>query len=182
MLFPSFFRVVRRWQVSQSETVCPRCGTLVVTGSRVMSQSEDVVAKPDTKVFLQRAANFRSLFKTSVPSKQSRATASRFRSSTLLLFLLLERDVLKFVDFDAAHQCQKQVIAGTFLTLFSFHDNGVRERRPPPSPPSTLPRSAAGLFRRYQLGCHQGRSLENSLSSSRDDHMRSFCCFSGLAR
>ena len=74
-----------------------------------MSQSEDVVAKPDTEVFFQRAAIFRSLFKTSVPSKQSRATASRFRSSTLMLFLLLEWDLLKFVDFDALHQCQKQV-------------------------------------------------------------------------
>ena len=32
----AFFGVVRRWQVSQSETVSPRCGTLVVTRSRVM--------------------------------------------------------------------------------------------------------------------------------------------------
>ena len=50
------------------------------------------------RFFLLRAAIFRSLLRTSVPSKQSLATASRFRSSTLLFLLLLERDLLRFVD------------------------------------------------------------------------------------
>ena len=66
------------------------------------ASSEDVVTKPDTEVLL-RAAIFRSLLKTSVPSKQRLAAASRFRSSTLML-LLLERDVLSVVDRDAVHQ------------------------------------------------------------------------------
>ena len=43
-------------------------------------------------------------------TEQSLAAASRFDSSTLMFLLLLERDQLKFVDRDAVHQCQKQII------------------------------------------------------------------------
>ena len=101
--FPSFLGVVRRWQVSQSETVSPRCGTLVVTRSRVAS-SEDVVTKPDRG---------ESCCRITLPFIDAD-------------FFLLERDQLKFVDRDALQQCEKQVIlwrtlrARTFLTLFSL--------------------------------------------------------------
>ena len=50
--------------------------------------------RSQTLRFFLRAAIFRSLLRTSVPSEQSLA-ASRFHSSTLMLFLLLERDLLK---------------------------------------------------------------------------------------
>ena len=48
--------------------------------------------------FFLRAAIFGSLLRTSVQSEQSLAAASRFRSSTLLFLLLLEQNLLKFVD------------------------------------------------------------------------------------
>ena len=85
------------------------------------ASSQDVVTKPDTEVFL-RAAIFRSMLKTSVPSKQRRAAAS----STLMFLLLLARDLLSVVDRDAVLQCRKHVILWrtlrdrTFLTLFSL--------------------------------------------------------------
>ena len=106
------------------------------------ASSEDVVTKPDTEVLL-RAAIIRSLFKTSVPSKQRLAAASRFDSSTLMFLLLLALDLLSVVDRDAVLQCRKHVILWrtlrdrTLLTFFSLTPT-VCESAAPPCVSSTL--------------------------------------------